>query len=142
MNKLMHNYAKKLVCISMLLSLSLFTACQLGNSQQIIIKFTIPVEIENNTIVSNDEFKNTKELERVNALSETHKSVFGFLFSDVKDSLNENKNLNTYITMTFIKKIDESTFNNIIKELEQLELVETAYQAPIGEDAGMSLPEK
>jgi len=43
--------------------------------------------------------------------------------------------------MNFKESVQENTITNIIKELEQLEIVETAYQAPIGEDAGISLPE-
>lgn len=141
MIKSINHYANKTFFIFMLLSLCILSACKLDNSQQVIVKFSTPVEIKNNILTLDSESQYSKDLEIINSLNKQHKVLLSYLFTDKKNSLNENQELNNYLVMNFKESVQENTITNIIKELEQLEIVETAYQAPIGEDAGISLPE-
>jgi len=50
MIKSINHYANKTFFIFMLLSLCILSACKLDNSQQVIVKFSTPVEIKNNIL--------------------------------------------------------------------------------------------
>ena len=120
------------------------SACNTGNSelpQQIVIKFSTPVQISSNGQLFSNKQSNAQQLDRINLLSRQHQAILSPLFSRTDGGLNQSAEFSNYITFTLSQPLPEATVEGLVIEFDQLEIVDTAYRAPVGEDAGMSRPQ-
>jgi len=127
-----------------LASLLLCTACsaQLGEaSTKIIVKLLAPIEVNSLGILVNNESYSQQDVEALNLIARETGGLFIPSFSQIKEGLNSNGELSNYLTLTYLHIKKPSEIEQLLSDLLQLNIVEEAYLAPQGEDAGMSLPQ-
>jgi len=61
------------------------------------------------------------------------------LFSDEAPA---SADLRRYVSLVLQREASDAAVDGLVQQLDALEIVETAYRAPVGEDAGIARPEE
>lgn len=143
MKILKRSHVINILSILLVVTFLLLMACKNEDEslQKIVIKLSVAAEISDGKLSAKFKDKDAAEIEKLNSVASTNNAFFTTVFNSNEGGLNEQGELDNYINLVFVTETSTTKLDKIIEELEQLDMVETAYQAPIGEDAGMSLPE-